>query len=319
MKNIIKILALILALFSFWISSNYVFADDPLNNVELNTESWVDRNDKLSNFWNDDNFFNIETWWVKWAQNTLLKVAKDLKDLFFWLATLYLMIIVIKVLFANNTEEEVEKFKKWIIWTTIWILVMQSAYAFVRTIYAKDQLWAWLAFNFIDNIVNPIIGLLEVFASIFFLAIAIMSFYKLITANWDEEKVKSWKMSIFYAVVWFILIKLAKVIVEGVYGKINCSNSGIVQVVPNCIDKADVTWFAGIMLDVLNWINSFIWIVVVIMIIYTWAQVLLSAWDEEKLKKAKTSILYIAIWLAILAMNYLIITFFILPESPIWA
>jgi hypothetical protein len=44
---------------------------------------------------------------------------------------------------------------------------------------------------------------------------------------------------------------------------------------------------------------------------------LLFGGDEEKFKKAKKSIIYIAIWIAILALNYFILTFFIKPEVVI--
>jgi hypothetical protein len=60
--------------------------------------------------------------------------------------------------------------------------------------------------------------------------------------------------------------------------------------------------------------NGFIWLIVVILIIYAWFMVLTSVWDEEKLKKAKSIIMYIAIWLFILVANYLILTF-ILSKS----
>jgi len=53
-----------------------------------------------------------------------------------------------------------------------------------------------------------------------------------------------------------------------------------------------------------------------IMIIYAGAQIMLSGWDEEKIKKWKSSLLYIFIGIFILTVNYLIITFF-LPTGGI--
>jgi flagellar basal body-associated protein FliL len=50
------------------------------------------------------------------------------------------------------------------------------------------------------------------------------------------------------------------------------------------------------------------------MIIYTWAQIIFSNWEDEKIKTAKKSILYIIIWIVILIMNYFILTFFFTPE-----
>ncbi len=51
------------------------------------------------------------------------------------------------------------------------------------------------------------------------------------------------------------------------------------------------------------------------MILYAGAQILLSQGDEEKVKKGKQSLLYIAIGLLILVANYLILTFFLVPET----
>jgi hypothetical protein len=56
---------------------------------------------------------------------------------------------------------------------------------------------------------------------------------------------------------------------------------------------------------------------VVLMILYAWFLVLTSWWDEEKYKKAKKIILYSWIWILILFASYLILTFFIVPESKI--
>jgi hypothetical protein len=53
------------------------------------------------------------------------------------------------------------------------------------------------------------------------------------------------------------------------------------------------------------------------MILFAGAQILFSNWDGEKLKKAKNTIIYVAIWIAILVCNYLILTFFLLPEPEV--
>ena len=196
---------------------------------------------------------------------------------------------------------------------------MQIAYSFVKILFDR---WVWenLAFNFIGDLIFPLVELLQIAAAFFFIAIAIFTFYRMITANGDEEKIKSWKMSIVYAIMWFIIVKFSKDIVEAVYWRIDCKTSawGIIQYNDwECINKAELTWVADVIVNVINWLNSLVWIIVVIMIIYAWTQVLLSAWDEEKLKKAKSSLLYIAIWVAVLITNYLILTFFIIPESQI--
>jgi hypothetical protein len=48
-----------------------------------------------------------------------------------------------------------------------------------------------LAANFIEKVLQPLISLLETAASFFFLAVMIYAFFRIVTANGDETKVKS--------------------------------------------------------------------------------------------------------------------------------
>jgi len=196
---------------------------------------------------------------------------------------------------------------------SVWIVITQISYYFVNVLFDKD-VGLSLAEDFIATILQPLIKVLETATSFIFLAIMIFAFFRIITANWDEEKAKSWKMSVLYALVWFIIVKLSTAIVTTVYWKSNCRGS-IFQT--NCVNQTDLVWFANIVVKVIDWMNSFLWIIVILMIIYAGFLVITSVWDEEKLKKAKSIILYIIVWIFILIFNYLILTFFLIPESTI--
>jgi len=316
MKSFLKIF---LSLLVICLSFSYSYAVDDLNIWNLNWEWQQAKNNNHLNSLSWEWFFKIwGTWGEKWILYLLFRIAKDIKNVFFAIASLYLIILIIKILFSNNTEEEVWKFKKWVIWTTIWIIIMQIAYTSTKVLYDRG-VWQTTAFNFTQTIIQPFINLLELLASFFFIAIAIFAFYRIVTANLDEEKVKQGKISIFQAIVWFIVIKIADVIVTNTYWTINCnSNWGFLQITnQNCIEDPEVEWLMWMLISIINWINSFVWIVVVIMIIYAWFNILISAWDENKIKKAKNIILYIIIWMFILAANFALLTFFILPETQI--
>jgi hypothetical protein len=315
MKVILKLFIFLTLFLSFWIVNNTINTTNAANNLNVtHREKWENNRNKLLKVLKDDNFFWTRYGWTKWAYWLMFRIAKDLKNLFFVLATLYLFIIVIRLLYSGESDEWFTKFKKWVIWISVWIFVIQAAYAYVKTLYDKD-IWQNLALSLNENLVDPLIGMLQIFASVVFLIMAIIAFYQLITANWNDETAKKWKMTIVYAIIWFILIKLAKLVVDSVYWKLNCDNSlgGIV----NCVNTAEIDWFAWTILQIINWMNSFIWLVVVIMIIYAWMQILTSWWDEEKTKKAKKSLIYIMIWLILLFTNYIILTFFIKHESLI--
>ena len=319
MKNLLKIFLVIFLFIGNFTNITYS-AWELLWNDQINLTTWWEndsakiehRNNRLNSIKNADKDFTVSQWWEKWIYNSIIRIARDLKNLFFMLSWLFLTILVLKLLFSSKTEEEVSNFKKWVIWISVWIIVTQIAYYFINVLFDKE-INVRLAENFIDVIIKPLIYLLETWAAFFFLAIMIFAFYKMVTANWDEEKAKSWKMSIVYAIVWFIVIKVSKALVSTTYWKTNCKS--IYQV--NCVTDTNVTWFAYIVVQIINWMNGFVWIIVILLIIYAWFLTLTSAWDEEKLNKSKNIILYIVIWLWILITNYLILTFFIIPETAI--
>jgi len=271
------------------------------------------QNDKLNDF-DDSNFIWVSNGWERGLYNALIAIARDLKNIFYAIATVFFLIICLKLIFAWNTEEELAKFKKWIVWITVGLIVMQIAFVFTQILF--DQ-WvsASLGATLIQNLVLPMITLIQTLASIFFIAIAIFAFYQLVTANGNEEAIKSWKMSVFYALIWFVIVKLAQTIVEAFYGRVNCVSWVGFWWNSSCVNVSDVSEGIQIIIRVLNWLNWFVAIVVLIMIIYAGAQILLSAGDEEKIKKWKQAIIYIALGLFVLAINFLILTFFLRPEG----
>ena len=274
---------------------------------------WINnKNVHLNELKNANTDFTVAKGGEQWIYNTMIRIARDLKNLFFILSWLFFVILILRLLFSEKTEEEVSNFKKWIVWISIWIIITQIAYYFINVLFDKT-VNVRLAENFIDVIIQPLINILETAAAFFFLAIMLYAFFKMVTANWDEEKVKSWRMSILYAAIWFVVIKISKALVITTYWKTNCRS--IYQV--NCVNQTNLGWFSYIVVQVINWMNGFVWIIVLLLIIYAGFLTLTSAWDEEKLKKSKSIIIYIFIWLAILVTNYLILTFFILPEAQI--
>lgn len=314
MKLFIKIFLFTLM---FWFAFSGVDASDVGRDKNLNTWniSWKNRNnnDKLNQINANGDEYSVSKGWVQGLQNTLIQVASSMKNVLYAIATIYFLILVLRLILTNNTEEEIGNFKKGVLWITIGLIITQIAFSFVDTFFDNWVSWA-LAERFIGNVLNPLIALLETMASAFFVAIAIFTFYRMITANGEDEKVTKWKQSIIYAIVWFIVVKLAKVLVITTYWKIDC---GTKIITTTCVRQENLSDFVLIIVDVINWMNSFIGIVVVLMIIYAGAQILLSGGDEEKVSKAKKAIIGVFIGLLILVFNYLILTFFIIPESTI--
>jgi len=117
----------------------YAITYSTTNNLNVGSISngRTTNNDKLNNFREGDEFIGASTSGEKGIYNTLVRFARDLKNLFFATATIFFLIISLRLILASNTDEEVTKFKKGIIWITIGIIVMQMAYSFVKTIFDR--------------------------------------------------------------------------------------------------------------------------------------------------------------------------------------
>ena len=309
-SGIFKILIIILVMFSSFTDMTYAITGDEGNLKTWNQQDWNGiYNPHLAEVYESDDDFSVESWWEKWLRNTFIKIALDLKNLFFIIAWVYFLIIVLKLLFSPKTDEEVSNFKKWIIWISIWIIVTQISYFIIIELFDKG-IDMELAEGFAKALIEPFIAFLMTAASFIFLLMMIYAFFIMVTANWDEEQAKKWKMTVLYAIIWFIIIKIAEALVTAIYSMTSTGPISSPEITTN------VTWFALLIIKIINWMNGFVWIIVILMIIFAGFMVITGAWDEEKLKKAKMSIIYIAIWVFILIINYLILTFFIFPE---WA
>lgn len=284
-------------------------AGDNIKTWWANNQNWIVNNLMTEFKW--DEFYWASQWWEQWIFYFIVRIAKNLKDIFFVIISVYLIISVLMIFFASNTEEQIWKFKKAVVWSTVWIIVMQTAFAFTKSLYDK---WVnqYAATNFIADIVYPLIRLLEHLAAFFFLAVAIYAFFRLVTANWADDKIKRWKNTIVQAIIWFIVIKISGAIVSNIYWHIECDSLD-----QNCLVNGNTEWTLGVAITIINWMNAFIWIIIVVMVIYAGSKIMLSAWNEENVKKGKAVIKYIVLGLLLLVTSYLILTFFIIPESKI--
>lgn len=316
-KFILSLMFSLFMLFHTWV---YAESIDNLN-IWWNTPTGthLNKNNVLQEVWNNDKFLKATYGWETSIKNSLIRIAFDLKNLFFILATVFFFVIVFKLVLSEKTEDSIEDFKHWIVWITIWLIIMQLAYVFTKILY-DENISGWLANNLLEWLIYPIIGVIEVLASFFFVAIAFYAFFRLVTAGGHDEKVKWAKMSIIQAIIWFVIIKIAKVLLETTYGVINCKEIawGFIQFSEQqCLEKAELSSFPSIIVTLINWANGFIGIITILLILYAGFLVLTSGWNEEKLKKVKSILLYIAIWMFVLFASYLILTFFIIPEATI--
>lgn len=282
---------------------------------EMNNDATrVTGNEALNKLNEDKNFFTISEYWVKGTTNFVIRIAKEVKNIVFIIATIYLLITVFKILFSENTEEEVGSAKKAILWTAIWIIVMQMAFIIVESLY-WNQVNAWVAYDFAVTAIYPIIKLLMFATGAFFILMMIFAFYRIVTAWGDEEKVSTWRFTAVNAVVGFLIIKISGTLVESVYWKIWCNWKDFFGANLSCKADPNISDTVKLATDIINWANGFIFFGIVVLVIYAGYKMMLSWGDEEEMKKGKAMIKYIIIGLAMIIWSYLAFTFFIYPSD----
>ncbi len=315
---IIRILLILTSLFlSMGIASAATNIDSNVREVPISSTN--NSNTILDDFTSPlrSFFFSPGAYGSEWINSIFTTIAFQIKNFFIAIALVFLIIGVIKLLFSTNDEESVKKWKSNIIWTSIGIFVMQISFSVWNTLLLRtDQarIGDSLGWEFWINIFSPIVNLLQMLAAFGFLLMAVWAFFMLVTAWGDEEKAKKSKNTIFYAIIGFLLIKIPYAIVRAFYGRPGCENTSWGLINSNVCDikEVDLSRWIGIVGKLFTFFNTFLSIVCVILIIYAGWLVLISGGDEEKLKKAKSILLYIILGFIVLVGSHAIFRFFIL-------
>lgn len=187
---------------------------------------------------------------------------------------------------------------------------MQIAYTFISTLFDR-QVVGYTAQVFAENLIYPFVKMLELLASFAFLAMAFYAFYRIVTANGHDEKIKKGKNTIFLALAGFLLMKIPGVLVTSIYGRAECTSTllGVCQISITNPNLSDTTI---IMTKVINYFNGFIALIVLLLLIYAGYLIVLSGGNDENVKKAKSIIKYAFMGVFLLVVSYALFNFFVL-------
>ncbi len=150
---------------------------------------------------------------------------------------------------------------------------MQSAFIAVDTLFNRN-VTGFTAMLFADKLIYPFVHILSILASFAFIAMAIFAFYKIVLAAGDEEAVKAGKRTIIYALIGFLVMKLPGLLVKSIYGEAKCDTPLLFSICR--IKDPQISGTITIFTNLINYINGFLALVIVILIIYAGFLVLTS-------------------------------------------
>ncbi len=253
--------------------------------------------------------------------NTTIGIAYWIKNFFIIIAVAFLVIGIMKLLFSDGNSDDIHKWRNNIVWVSIGVFVMQIAFWVWQTFFFVDpsesEINAKLGWKVWTNVIQPIVQLLQFFASFAFIAIMIVAFYMIISGSGDEEKLKKWRNLVLYGVVGFFLIRIPYTVISMIYSKLPECKQAELNFFSNagsaCTSwgKADLEGVVGFIAKIFGYVNTFLMVVWVLLAIYAGWLVLSSQGEEENLKKAKNTFIGIFIGIVVLVASNAIFAFFI--------
>lgn len=102
------------------------------------------------------------------------------------------------------------------LYSTAWLaLAMQSSLVWAMNFWTdKVSTWVKWTNNTADIAVQNLISTLATFLTILAVIYALYGWFNILTAGWEEDKVKKWKTILIQALIWLVVIWLAYSIVS---------------------------------------------------------------------------------------------------------
>lgn len=98
-------------------------------------------------------------------------------------------------------------------------------------------------------------------------------------------------------------------LIKSIYGEAKCERVLLVNICK--IEDPNISKTITIFTDIVNYINGFLALVIIILILYSGFLVLTSGGDDEKMKKAKNIVKYVVIGVLLLVASYILFNFFL--------
>jgi hypothetical protein len=252
-------------------------------------------------------------------RNLLFTFFKDIAILLFILAVLMSFVATIKLLSSQNSEEDFWNWMKTLVWSLAGLFVISIAYTIIQQfemhVTSTQTFSGQTMYQFTINIIYPILNFFRYIAAVCFFLASIYAFYRIVTSMGDEERAVDGRKMFFGSVLGFIIMIIAEPIVRIAYGGGRCGGRTLFWVPIECTSRTfDAAGSFGILAKMIVFLNWFIALITIIMIMYAGFLILTWGGDEEKSDRAKRTISYAIIGVIILLFSYVIYRFMILQS-----
>lgn len=220
-------------------------------------------------------------------RNVLINLFKQGAIIVFIIALAVAFISVIKLLSSGSGEEDFSGWIKTLAWSVMGLFLISIAYTAIRMfetrVFSTESISGQTVYDAVINIIYPVLNFLRYIAATVFFMVAIFAFYQIVTSSGDEEKFGTGKNTFIGAIIGFIVMMIAEPLVRIAYGGGKCGGNTIFGISTNCTNRSfDVSGTFGIIAKIIVFLNGFIALITLIMIMYAGFLILTGGGDEEK-------------------------------------
>ena len=222
-----------------------------------------------------------------------------------------------KLKFSDKAEEQ-SKALNYIIWWTIWVIIMVSSSFITLKLVSHEWIlisktWTEQAVNLYEQIIFPFLKLaMFIVVWILFVILLIHSFNFIISTSEDVKKHS--QTIIIWNIIWILVILGATNLVELVYWtktfeKFQIQPTTLWDIWEGIFKK---TWAISLIHTFINYFVSFVAFIVLVIIIYQAYLLLFEPENENNVKILKRNLVYIFLGMLFIVAWYLITNFVII-------
>lgn len=260
-------------------------------------------------------------WYWEWVKEFMIFIAQKIMipaSIIIWV--LVAIFGFYQMMFSDK-EDEQKKWRNFIMWWVIWILIMMSWYYIaMKLVWTSGTSWEVLQFNSLSwiqaakviyaTVMYPLLKIV-IYLVVWLLFIMLMIHaYKMMMAPWDDTSKKSTTI-VIWNIIWIIIILFSKNLVELVYWTSWEFQWWDSLAMSEAIldNSAGKIWFIH---TIINWVMWFAAFIVLIIILYQSFMLLTKPDDADTLKKMWKNLIFVFVWILIIGAWYLITNFFII-------
>ena len=254
---------------------------------------------------------NTPSWDIEdMINNTWISLLKTVKLILQWLLIFFIVYIWIQMIISMwSDEEELSKAKRQLWYSLIALVFINIPWTLFEAlnITNKDSVWTtinWSEFTkpaswnnnifinyniFGETLFENVLWFIEVAILWVAVLMLVIAGIRILTSRWREEKIKEWKNKFVWSIIWLIMLALIEVWKWFVFTWDIWSKT---------------SWGTWLFVSLINMALYIAGPIAIAFLTLAWYYYITSAWDDERVKKAKSIIINTVIATIILIASY---------------